>query len=99
MLRRKEISMRKILGSSETGIFIFLLKSLLSPVLVGFLIACPLAYMLGSSALQEFPDRVEPGIFIFIKVFSAIMVLAVFAVGYRTYQAAKIDPAKVLKYD
>jgi ABC-type antimicrobial peptide transport system permease subunit len=99
MLRRKEISVRKILGSSETGIFIFLLKSLLSPVLVGFLIACPLAYMLGSSALQEFPDRVEPGILIFIKVFSAIMVLAVFAVGYRTYQAAKINLAKVLKYD
>jgi ABC-type antimicrobial peptide transport system permease subunit len=99
MLRRKEVGVRKILGSSETGIFIFLLKSLLSPVLIGFLIACPLAYMLGTSALQEFPDRVEPGLSIFINVFTAVVVLAIFAVGYRTYQAAKMNPVIVLKDD
>jgi ABC-type antimicrobial peptide transport system permease subunit len=99
MQRTKEIGIRKVLGSSERQIFNQLFKSLISPMILAFLFACPLAYMLGNAALQEFQDRVMPGILLFSGVFGCMLLLSFFAVAYRTYRAACINPVKVLKYD
>ena len=99
MQRTKEIGVRKVLGATEEGIIFSLVKSLLGTVIIAFLVASPFAYVVGKFALQEFSDRVEPGVWLFTKVLFGTLLLSFLAVGYRSYRAAHANPVQSLKHN
>jgi len=97
--RTKEIGIRKVLGSSVSGIIILLSKEFLKWVLLANILAWPVAYFAVNKWLQDYAYRVDIGISIFIISAVAALIIALLAVGYQSIKAAKANPVDSLKYE
>ena len=73
--RSKEISIRKVLGSSVTGILMLLTREFTRLVIIANLIAWPAAYFFVTKWLENFAYRITVGFEIFI--FSGILALMI----------------------
>ena len=97
--RKKEISIRKVLGSSISGIFILLSKEYMLLVMVSILIASPVAYYFMTKWLENFAYRTSIGIGIFLLAMAAILLIALLTVSYQSIRAAYTNPVESLKYE
>jgi len=97
--RTKEIGIRKVLGSSVSGIVLLLSREFLVLVVIANIFAWPIAWWLMNRWLIEFPYRVDIGIFVFAISGIGVVVVAFLSVGFQTLKAALINPAKTLKYE
>lgn len=95
--RTKEIGIRKILGSSVSGIIRLISKDFLKLVGIGFLTAVPVAWWLAGEWLQEFAYRIDLRIDIFIIAGVLSLILAIIAVIYQAVRAALMNPVNSLK--
>lgn len=95
--RNKEVSIRKVLGASVQSIVQLLSKDFLGLVLVGFLLAVPLAWYAMDRWLQDFAYRVELEWWVFALAGIAAIVLAFLTVGSQSLKAAFANPASALK--
>jgi putative ABC transport system permease protein len=95
--RRREIGVRKVLGSSITSILFIFYKEFLWLVIIATLIALPVSWYLLERWLQEFVYRTEISTEPF--VFSSVLALAVavFTVSYHIYRAASLNPVDALR--
>jgi putative ABC transport system permease protein len=97
--RTKEIGIRKALGASMAGIVVMLSRQFTKWVLVGNIIAWPLAFYFMSKWLQKFAYRAGISIWTFILTSAVVFVVALLTVSYQTIRAASADPVKSLKYE
>jgi putative ABC transport system permease protein len=97
--KTKEIGIRKVLGSSKTGIFLLLSKSFTKWVLVANIISWPIAYYVLDNWLKSFAYRISINIMIFILSGVLALVTALFTVGYQAIRAASANPADCLRYE
>ncbi|GHN03253.1 ABC transporter permease [Cytophagales bacterium WSM2-2] len=97
--RTKEIGVRKVLGSSVTGIVILLSRGFVQLVLVANLIAWPLAWWVMDRWLGTFPYRIDINPFVFVGAGLAVVVIAFLSVGFQTLKSARVNPAQTLKYE
>lgn len=97
--KTKEIGIRKVLGSSLTGIATLLSKQFMKWVLLANIIAWPLAYFAMNKWLQNFAYRISPGIFIFILSGLLALTIAMITVSYQSIKAALTNPVDALKYE
>jgi putative ABC transport system permease protein len=95
--RRHEIAVRKTLGSSTAEAVRLLIADFSKPVIVGNLIAWPLAYFAAQAFLQVFAQRIELTAWPFVISLGVTLVIAWLAVGGQTLDAARVSPAKVLR--
>ena len=95
--RRHEIGIRKTLGASTWEILFLLLRDFSIPVVVGNLIAWPLAYWAARKYLDSFMQTVELSLFPWILSLFISLVVAWLAVGGQAISAARISPALVLR--
>ncbi len=97
--RIKEIGIRKILGSSVSGIILLLSKEFTMWVVAANIIAWPLGYFIVQNWLQNYASRIEVTLDIFIV--SALVALAVawITVSLQTRKAAQANPAESLRYE
>ncbi|WNJ18696.1 ABC transporter permease [Pontibacter sp. G13] len=95
--RRKEISIRKVLGSSSSSIFMLLSGDYLKLVLIGNLIAIPLVWFAIDSWLDSFAYRLNIGLWAFVIALIGTIFLALLTVGYQSLMAARSNPADVLR--
>lgn len=95
--RVKEIGIRKILGSSVSGIISLFVKEFLTVMAVASLIACPLAYILMKNWLNEYAYRIDitPEPFVASLIFIGLLTGLIIIV--RTYSAAVSNPVKSLR--
>lgn len=95
--RRKEMSIRKVLGSSNTGIFILFSRHLFGLVLIANIVAFPLAYVFIKQWLKGFAYQVNinPGLFVLSGLAAAA--IAFFTIGYQALRTASHNPAEALK--
>lgn len=97
--RRKEISIRKVLGASSLRVAVMLTLELIKLVCISLLIATPIAWKIMSSWLTDFSYRITQDISIFgLAAFIALMV-ATLTVGTQALKAAMTTPIKNLKQD
>jgi putative ABC transport system permease protein len=97
--RRKEISIRKVLGASSMRVAMMLTLELIKLVCISLLIATPIAWQIMSSWLTDFSYRITQDISIFgLAAFIAILV-ATLTVGTQALKAAMTTPVKNLKQD
>jgi ABC-type antimicrobial peptide transport system permease subunit len=95
--RTKEIGIRKVLGSSVLGIVSLFIKEFLLTILIGGLVAAPLAYMIIHSWLQNYAYRINitPGPFI-ISIFVLGLITALI-ICLQTIKTALANPVDSLR--
>ena len=97
--RTKEIGIRKVLGSSANGIVMLLSKGFIQLVLIANVIAWPLAWWVMDTWLQSFPYRININPVLFVAAGASVLVIAFVSVCFQTLKAARLNPAKTLKYE
>lgn len=97
--RNKEIGIRKVLGSSISGIVILLTKEFCKWVLIAVLIACPVSYFIMNKWLQGFAYRSNIGIAVFLISAGFSLLIAIITVSSQTIKTAMANPVKALKYE
>ena len=95
--KTKEIGIRKVLGASVKNISFILSKEFLRLIVIAFLIAAPISWLIMNRWLQNFAYRTEISWWVFaVAVFAALMVTCI-AVGFQTIKAATANPIKSLR--
>jgi putative ABC transport system permease protein len=97
--RTKEIGIRKVLGASVTNIALLLSKEFVWLVSIGFLIACPLAYIGMNKWLQTFAYATTIGVDVMLAAGAVAVLAALAAILWQTLKAARANPVKALKYE
>ncbi|MFQ5631549.1 MAG: ABC transporter permease [bacterium] len=97
--RTKEIGIRKTLGASVAGIVTLLSKKFLKLVLIGNIVAWPLAYLLMQQVLQNFAYRTQIGLETFALATLLSMIIACGTVSYQSVKAALANPVESLRYE
>lgn len=97
--RRKEIGVRKVLGSSSASIATLLIRQFVRWVAVANLVACPLAYYAMKDWLDNFAYRIGLGWEPFVWTAVVTLVVAAATVCYQAVKAARANPVEALKYE
>jgi putative ABC transport system permease protein len=97
--RTKEIGIRKVLGSSISGIVLLLSGSFMRHVLIANVIAWPLAWWIMQQWLQSFSYRVSINPMIFLLSGGIVVLIAFISVSSQTIKAALKEPVKTLKHE
>ncbi|MEO8471595.1 MAG: ABC transporter permease [Chryseolinea sp.] len=97
--RTKEIGIRKVLGSSAEGVVLLLSKGFITLVLIANLIAWPLSWLVMDYWLTGFPYRISMSPMFLIAAGAGVIIIAFISVSFQTLKAARINPAKTLKYE
>lgn len=95
--RKREIGIRKVLGATVSHILSIFSKEFALLVVIGFVIAGPIAWWAMDSWLQEFAYRIHIGFGIFFLAMLASLLIVMLTVGYQSYRAATANPMKVLR--
>jgi putative ABC transport system permease protein len=95
--RAKEIGIRRVLGASVKNLVYLFSKEFVICVLVGNLIAWPIAFILAGHWLRNFAYRTDPGLFVFAISFVFTMAVALVTVGLLVFRAAGANPAVSLR--
>jgi ABC-type antimicrobial peptide transport system permease subunit len=97
--RIKEISIRKVLGSSEFGIVYLLSGEFTKLILISTLIALPISYLISTYWLNEFAFRIDLKVWFFISAGLLALLIAWVTVGIQTIKAARINPVNNLRME
>ena len=97
--RKKEIGIRKVLGSPISGIVFLLTREFAGLVLISNLIAWPVAYVLVKRWLMQFPYRTGMGIELFISSAIIALLIGFLSIGYQAVKASLANPVDTLKYE
>ena len=97
--RRKEIGIRKVLGSSEFGIIYLLSGDFTKLVIAAILIAIPLSFFITQNWLDSFAFRIKLEPWYFIAAGIASLLITWFTVGIQAVKAANTNPVKSLRYE
>lgn len=97
--RKKEVAIRKVMGSSMRSIVLLLTKEFTRWVIVANIIAWPLAYFAMKSWLQNFMYRTNVNILYFIGAGVTAIIIAFLTILAQTVKAAYVNPVEALKYE
>lgn len=95
--RVKEVGVRKVLGASGLQIVTLLSSGFVKLVIIAFVIAGPLAWLVMNKWLQQFSYRVETGWWIFAAAGAVALLLALVTVSFQAVKAAMTSPVKSLR--
>ena len=95
--RRKEIGVRKVLGSSVSGIVRLLSKDFIRLVLVAILVAIPVAWWVMQNWLESFAYRIEINWVVFALAGFLAVCIALLTVSFQAIKAAVANPVKSLR--
>jgi ABC-type antimicrobial peptide transport system permease subunit len=95
--RKKEISIRKVLGASVLNLTATLAKEYLKPVLVAILIATPVSWYFLHKWLNGYAYHVQLSAWIFIAAALLAVIIAIVTVSVQSVKAATTNPVQHLK--
>ena len=95
--RTKEIGIRKVLGSSVGNIITLFMKDILATILVGGVVACPIAWFILDKWLNDYANRIELTPLPFVIAIVALAFLAGALVIMQTIKTALMNPVKSLR--
>ena len=97
--RTKEISIRKVLGSTVSSIVVLLCREFVFLIGIANGIAWPVAFYAMKKWLQNFPYPINIGVSTFVITALFAFIVALFTVGFQSVKAASANPVKSLRYE
>lgn len=97
--RKKEISIRKVLGASVIEIVLMLIKEFVTCIIIANIFAWPIAYFTMNDLLADYAYRIELGIGDFLLAGLLALVIALGSVSYQSFRAALANPVDTLRYE
>ena len=95
--RRKEIAIRKVNGATAAGIF----RSFLKEYFALLLVACIIAFPLGSVAMQQWVERYVERMawpwWLYVGILVGLSLFVMLCIGRSVWRAARENPAEVIK--
>ncbi len=95
--RLKEIGIRKVLGSTETGIVFLLSRDFTQTVMIAIALALPFSYFMVESWLRTFAFHVPIAYWFFVMAGLIALGIAWLTVGFQAIRAARTNPTECLK--
>ncbi|AXY73061.1 ABC transporter permease [Paraflavitalea soli] len=95
--RNKEISIRKVLGASTSGLFMLLVQNFLKLILISLVIAIPLGWFLMQKWLQDYIYRISITWDVFVIAGLTILLIAIATICYQAMKAALVNPIRSLR--
>lgn len=95
--RRKEIGVRRIMGSTTNEVLSLLLTKFCAPLLVSFIFAVPLSWFMMGKWLEGFSYRIGLSPWIFIASGAVSLLIAVVSIFFQTLHAAHSNPADAIR--
>ncbi len=95
--RRKEICVRKVLGSSLTGIVTMLYKEYLRLILIAVVLAAPVTWWLMTRWLEQFTYAMDMSLTPLVTAAVTAIIVAFLTVSFHSLRAAHIDPMNTLR--
>ncbi len=95
--RTREIGIRKVLGATVPRLLGVISREHLFLVILGNVVAWPIAYLTVNQWLQNFAYRIQPGIGSFLLAATAALVIALLTVSYQGIKAALANPVDSLR--
>ncbi|MBG6233838.1 ABC-type antimicrobial peptide transport system permease subunit [Pedobacter sp. CAN_A7] len=97
--RKREISIRKVLGADLKSILMLLNKDFIKLVLISNVIAIPVAYILLTNWLKTYDYKVSMGLWPYFMAAGISLTIAVFTISMQSFKVAKANPVDALKYE
>jgi len=97
--RTKEIGIRKVMGSSVSGIVLLFLKDFMKWVILANLFAWPLAWYSTNRWMQRFVYRTELSWYLFLLAGALAFLIALATVSFHSARAARSSPIESLRYE
>ena len=95
--RKKEIGVRKILGSTVLEIVQMLGRDFTKTVLIAILIATPVSYYIARQWLSNFEYSIDLQVWYFLLPALIVLSVSWLTVGVHTIRAAQLNPVEALK--
>ena len=93
----KEISIRKVLGASESSLVVQLGKTYVLLIAIAFILAAPFSYYAAEAWLQKFAYHIDLTPMLFVKAALFILLISLLTVGIQAFNAARQNPVDALK--
>ena len=95
--RRKEIGIRKVMGSSTGEILTMLSRRYIWLLLGSFIVAAPLAWYIGNQWLQGFAERTPIYWWLFPSALLAVAIITLATIIIQSWRAATENPINNIK--
>ena len=95
--RNREISIRKVLGASESSIVFLLSRKFVKLIGVSICIAIPLSWWIMNKWLQQFAYKESPPLWIFVVGIVCTLLIAFVTISIQILRAASLNPVTNLK--
>jgi putative ABC transport system permease protein len=95
--RIKEIGIRKVLGSSVSGIITLFIKEFLSIVFIAGVVACPVGYLLMNHWLKSYVYRIPLTALPFVIAIGVLGLLTATLICLQTLKIARTNPVRSLR--
>lgn len=95
--RKKEIGVRRIMGSTTNEVLSLLLTKFCAPLLVSFIFAVPFSWLIMDKWLEGFSYRIGLSPWIFIASGAVSLLIAVVSIFFQTLHAARSNPVDAIR--
>lgn len=97
--RKKEISIRKVLGADLSSILILLNKDFMKLVIISNVIAFPIAFILANNWLKSYDYKISIAASPFIIAAVMSLGIALLTVSLQSFKVARANAVDALKYE
>ncbi|GAB5524808.1 MAG: ABC transporter permease [Roseivirga sp.] len=97
--KKKEVSIRKVLGASVSGLVMLLNQGFTRLLLLAILLSVPIAYYLIDLFLQDYINRMEITAWLFIIPTLTTFLVVWLTVSSITFRSARQNPVDTLRYE